>query len=367
MTTLTLEQVAFWDETHKKVYVGFQGANGSNTQCCFKWDANCALDSEGELAESSSYLLKMKYTEEVRLCLGVGQVRKIGEAIAKGIRAMPFDYSGRTLLTIKDYMKRIVNEIARVKSLTGKSGPWYVNTRTTDVVWDSEPIQKLPGVGKVFGDYFISRNIFTIKDLKDYPEPELDKLMKPRTLAMTRLKFLYRLAKASNEGVVPDNLVIDHTLAENPYKSLYGDDWMKNIGASRFLSHYRCITDLVQHIHDETKKMYQGTEHEDDWLFYHDALSLMTAKDTVAWMKEKVWKADGIVVPGLGSRSGFRNSGDRAKDARGGARIKGSSEARQKSWVHPDAQESRLKSVEESIKKINIKIESQSNFLDEDM
>eukprot|EP00978_Attheya_sp_CCMP212_P016211 scaffold42271_cov33-Attheya_sp.AAC.2 len=27
MTMLSLEQVAFWDETHKKVHVGFQGAN----------------------------------------------------------------------------------------------------------------------------------------------------------------------------------------------------------------------------------------------------------------------------------------------------------------------------------------------------
>jgi hypothetical protein len=105
---------------------------------------------------------------------------------------------------------------------------------------------------------------------------------------------------------VPDNLVIDHTLAENPYKSLYADDWMKKIGASKFLSHYRCITDLVQHIHDETKNMYEGTEHEDDWLFYHDALSLMTAKDTVAWMKEKgIYERWLLPVNGLNAGTTF--------------------------------------------------------------
>jgi hypothetical protein len=59
MTTLTLEQVFFWDETHKKVYVGFQGANGSNTQCCFRRDANGALDSEGELILFPAYVLQL--------------------------------------------------------------------------------------------------------------------------------------------------------------------------------------------------------------------------------------------------------------------------------------------------------------------
>jgi hypothetical protein len=44
---------------------------------------------------------------------------------------------------------------------------------------------------------------------------------------------------------------------------------------------------MVEHIVEETARIYKGTEHEDDWMFYHDALSLMTAKDTVKWMKEK--------------------------------------------------------------------------------
>jgi hypothetical protein len=31
----------------------------------------------------------------------------------------------------------------------------------------------------------------------------------------------------------------------------------------------------------------EGTEQEDDWCFYHDALSLMTAKEMILWMKAK--------------------------------------------------------------------------------
>jgi hypothetical protein len=42
-----------------------------------------------------------------------------------------------------------------------------------------------------------------------------------------------------------------------------------------------CITTLVQHVCDESKALMAGTKHEDD------ALSLMTAKDCTAWMKDE--------------------------------------------------------------------------------
>jgi hypothetical protein len=53
------------------------------------------------------------------------------------------------------------------------------------------------------------------------------------------------------------------------------------------MAKYVCITSLVQHVYDELKALMVGTKHEHDWLFYHDALSLMTAKDCIAWMKDK--------------------------------------------------------------------------------
>jgi hypothetical protein len=45
--------------------------------------------------------------------------------------------------------------------------------------------------------------------------------------------------------------------------------------------------DLVEHIVVETERLMKGTQHKDDWMFYHDALTLMTAKETIVWMKEK--------------------------------------------------------------------------------
>jgi hypothetical protein len=53
------------------------------------------------------------------------------------------------------------------------------------------------------------------------------------------------------------------------------------------LSQYVCMTDMVQHIFVESTKLFKGTKHGYDWSFYHDALSLMSAKDTIQWMKDK--------------------------------------------------------------------------------
>ena len=37
----------------------------------------------------------------------------------------------------------------------------------------------------------------------------------------------------------------------------------------------------------EAENLMKGSVHEDDFFIVHDALVLMTAKDTIQWMKEK--------------------------------------------------------------------------------
>jgi hypothetical protein len=38
---------------------------------------------------------------------------------------------------------------------------------------------------------------------------------------------------------------------------------------------------MVEHTFVESAKLFKEPKHEHDWSFYHDALSLMTAKDTI--------------------------------------------------------------------------------------
>ena len=39
----------------------------------------------------------------------------------------------------------------------------------------------------------------------------------------------------------------------------------------------------------EADNLTKGSVHEDDFFIVHDALVLMTAKETIKWMKEKNW------------------------------------------------------------------------------
>jgi hypothetical protein len=82
-------------------------------------------------------------------------------------------------------------------------------------------------------------------------------------------------------------LVLDHRLAENPYLSLYGEEWEETIKRSASLGAYVSIADMIEFMVGESQRVMTGTHHEDDWFFYHDALSLMMAKETIEWMRKK--------------------------------------------------------------------------------
>ena len=69
------------------------------------------------------------------------------------------------------------------------------------------------------------------------------------------------------------------------------------------MKQYCCIRELVQHIHDFSNETFKGTVHENDWFFYHDALVTLTAKSTVAWMKQKGYYSRWL-IPQLGLNGG---------------------------------------------------------------
>ena len=48
-----------------------------------------------------------------------------------------------------------------------------------------------------------------------------------------------------------------------------------------------CITDLIRFMMKKAENLMKGSVHEDDFFIVHDSLVLMTAKETIKWMKEK--------------------------------------------------------------------------------
>ena len=62
---------------------------------------------------------------------------------------------------------------------------------------------------------------------------------------------------------------------------------MEKLKSSTAMSKFVCITVLIRFMMDEVEKLIKGSVHGDDFYIVHDALVLMTAKETIYWMKEK--------------------------------------------------------------------------------
>ena len=53
------------------------------------------------------------------------------------------------------------------------------------------------------------------------------------------------------------------------------------------MSKFCCITDLIWFMMKEAENLMKGSVHEDNLFIVHVALVLITAKETIEWMKEK--------------------------------------------------------------------------------
>jgi hypothetical protein len=290
LTKVSINQIAFWDETHKKVRVGQVGANGMKYQVRFRRDDDGKVNADNGscIAEEGSQL-KMKYAEEVRLCLGVVKV-KLDDGTEEGKRLPVFDYSGKVILTIKDYERKVAEEIQRVSNLQGNGGGWIECNREKGKFWESENLTAVKGIGKKTADNLARKGILSIGALKGCNNQQLSGLVGLR-MSLKQLKKMQLLVLEALPGEPPaDALTINHKknpLEVNPYKSRYGPSWMDELKKSIFMSKHVCIKDLVWHIYEHTKACFENTEYSDNFYFYHDALSLMTATETTDWMEEK--------------------------------------------------------------------------------
>jgi hypothetical protein len=68
-------------------------------------------------------------------------------------------------------------------------------------------------------------------------------------------------AEQANQGSTPSRIRKDHIENDNPYLSRYGPDlWMTKIHQCSALSGYRCVTEMIDHIDNETKRVTKGTK-----------------------------------------------------------------------------------------------------------
>ena len=114
--------------------------------------------------------------------------------------------------------------------------------------------------------------------------PNVNEIERVDGVSIQRLTQIYNKAlEAVDEDCPPD---IDHRKEDNPYKSKYGEQWQTHLKASVALSPYVCVTDIILYMCAESKRLMEGTVHNNDWYFYHDALTQITARETKEWMRQ---------------------------------------------------------------------------------
>ena len=162
--------------------------------------------------------MRCKYTDEVRLCIGVAVITPIGpngESIEReGRRVQPFDYSRSVLLSVSDFEKKIKVEIDRVKMLRhGESSGWVVRDKSP-ILYMNDSLLKLKKCGKVACERLKNVGVLTISDLQNISAEQIQKLGSIK-MGAKQVEDLKNQADRADPKNRPDD--IDFRKASNPY------------------------------------------------------------------------------------------------------------------------------------------------------
>jgi transposase len=283
MPPLSVNQLVFFDECHKKTEIGRTG----ETVYSFPRDDDGLYDNEGSIADVETKL-HVKYAKEGRFSFGVAAVALLDGTI-EGRRCKTFDYSAKNLITITAEEKMIKEEIRRVRNLqTG--GQWVVKKdRSPGTLWENDCITTMSNIADTTKAKFEAHGIHTVLDMKMMTDTEVSAIVgdKGFRVSVNTIKKWQQLAEQASEGSAPSRVTTDHRKDENPYLSRYGcDRWMEEIRKCTAMSSSICVTQMIHHMVDETERVMKGTKYEGQGQFYHDALTLMTCKKSKAYMQQ---------------------------------------------------------------------------------
>ena len=283
---------------HKDCFIG-DFREGAEYQLRFKRSDDGKLNMDDGEYREEKLELQVKYAKQVRFSFGVAM--KGEEGSETGHRLEPYDYTGKMILTMPKFEKMIQEEIKRVKNLPRDSKGWNSNQRAANALYRDDPVTKVNRLGTVSAGLLEPHGISVVSDLlalKDddgeYDTDTIEKIVKEtKGVGKDGLIGWIDYCHANIvEGEVPDvEYYID---AANPYEAKYGTElnewgepaWRDAVKKASALSGHACVSDLVKHIVLKTKECYEGTEHEDTYWFYHDALSQLTHDSCVDWMQK---------------------------------------------------------------------------------
>ena len=181
---------------------------------------------------------------------------------------------------------------------------WVDTQRVPNTLYKDGPLSKLDGIAAAKANYVKNGGINSLGDLKRLSEEDLQLLVNRPDfkISLTKLQEYHHYSQVCIDKNAP--AIIDHRMADNPYLSKYGEQTYEAKLDDAALGTRMCITNMITHLYNHTKALYTQGGNTDMWWFYHDSLALMTAKDTVKWMKEKRYYKH-WVLPELGIVGSF--------------------------------------------------------------
>jgi hypothetical protein len=303
VTRVPRNQLAWADGVHKKPVTAGQGHDsyGSRKEVRFHRDNDGMVvdpsHPEAKLRDRKAQC-KHKYTKESRfLCIGM-----IREDMMSGIeearRLLTFVYSCCWLHSIADFMGEIGGtggkrgaKIQYIKE-KGAATDWVTNQRPKGVIYSAEPVTAIPHVTDAMVDELAAYDVHTVGDWAELDEfiMTTDNFQEiadgVRGLGRASVVKHQATARAALPGLPP--VPKDHRKEDNPYLSRYGTDWEAEIDADLKKNGDMCITHMVLHLNEVCTEAFRGTPYgegaADNWMFYHDALSIMACQQCRDWM-----------------------------------------------------------------------------------
>jgi hypothetical protein len=194
------------------------------------------------------------------------------------------------LITITGEDTLIQEELNRVRPLKTE-GQWvYKQTRLPGLLFKNDSVMVLDKIAEKTAKRLSKHGIKTVLDMKMITASGIYAIIAEKNFRVseTTLRDWQAKVEQAQQDSTPTRVRKDHRQNENPYLSQYGPDlWLSNTRKCTALSGYRCVTEMIDHIDTETKRVMKGAKNEVQGLWYHVALSLMNCKKSVQYMKQK--------------------------------------------------------------------------------
>ena len=233
------------------------------------------------------HVIKFKFQQQARFMFGVALIeKKKGEP--QGIRLPMTTYNGKKIVGMGKWDQGVSNAIELAKKSKSERTWTTKNERPEGKeLYEEDSVTVIRGIGKKSERILHEASIFKVSDCIKYPE-KLNELNGTNHItSMIKSKIETALVGLGiNKGKCPKEYeFIDHRKADNPYESKYGDESINEISKSSTLKLVRPVSDLINHMAVESTEIMKDTIYKGKALFYHDALSQLTEKRTVEWMK----------------------------------------------------------------------------------